>query len=55
MGATFAGYGHHWLQASSGDEADLARMRLLAGCMAIGGAARLGTRLTLRRLHRFLT
>ncbi|MFC7493622.1 MULTISPECIES: DUF4345 domain-containing protein [unclassified Nocardioides] len=53
MGAIFAGYGHQWLQASSGDEADLTRMRLLAGCLAVGGAARLGTRVTLGRPHRF--
>jgi hypothetical protein len=53
MGAIFAGYGHQWLQASPGNEPDLTRMRLLAGCMAIGGAARLGTRGSLGRPHRF--
>lgn len=53
MGAIFAGYGQQWLQASGGAEPDLARMRVLAGLMALGGAARLGTRATLGRPHRF--
>ncbi|WP_181407545.1 DUF4345 domain-containing protein [Nocardioides sambongensis] len=52
MGAIFAGYGLNWL-ASSREEPDLGRMRLLAGLMAVGGASRLATRASIGRPHRF--
>ncbi|KNX39613.1 DUF4345 domain-containing protein [Luteipulveratus halotolerans] len=53
MGPVFAGYGLGWLDAASGPEPDLGRMRVLAGLMALGGVGRLATRATLGRPHRF--
>ena len=53
MGAVFAGYGLGWLDAARSPEPDLGRMRVLAGLMAVGGASRLLTRVTLGRPHRF--
>lgn len=53
MGPVFAGYGVAWLDAATGDDPDLDRMRLLAGLMALGGLGRLATRLTLGRPHPF--
>lgn len=52
MGAVFAGYGLGWIDAAT-DEPDVGRMRALAGLMAAGGIARLATRATLGRPHRF--
>lgn len=52
MGSSFVAYGLGWLEASRG-EPDLNRMRLLAGLMAVGGAARIATRATVGRPHRF--
>lgn len=53
MGAVFASYGLSWLDAASGAEPGLGKMRTLAGLMAAGGVARLATRATLGRPHRF--
>ncbi|MGH1562018.1 DUF4345 domain-containing protein [Mumia sp. DW29H23] len=53
MGPVFAGYGLSWLDAASGEEPDLNRMRVLAWLMAAGGVGRLATRATLGRPHRF--
>lgn len=53
MGAVFAGYGMSWIDAASSPEPGLGRMRALAGLMAAGGVARLATRATLGRPHRF--
>lgn len=53
MGAVFAGYGMGWIDAASSAEPDLDRMRALAGLMAAGGMARLATRATMGRPHRF--
>ena len=53
MGSVFVAYGLGWLEASSGPEPRLDRMRLLAGLMAVGGASRLVTRATMGRPHRF--
>ena len=53
MGPVFAGYGLGWLDAASGPEPDLGRMRALAGLMALGGVGRLATRATIGRPHRF--
>lgn len=53
MGAIFAGYGLSWLRAAGSSDPDLERMRLLAALMAGGGLARLGTRLSIGRPHRF--
>ena len=53
MGPVFAAYGLGWLDAARSPEPDLARMRLLAGLMALGGVGRLATRATLGRPHRF--
>ena len=53
MGSVFVAYGLGWLEASSGAEPRLDRMRLLAGLMATGGASRLITRATMGRPHRF--
>ncbi|NYJ00846.1 hypothetical protein HNR19_001544 [Nocardioides thalensis] len=53
MGAVFAGYGLGWIDAAGSDDPDVGRMRALAGLMAAGGIARLGTRATLGRPHRF--
>lgn len=53
MGSVFVAYGLGWLEAASGAEPRLDRMRLLAGLMATGGASRLITRATMGRPHRF--
>lgn len=53
MGPVFASYGLSWLEAANAPEPDLARMRLLAGLMAVGGLGRIATRATLGRPHRF--
>ena len=52
MGPMFMGYGMGWLDAST-PPADLDRMRVLAGLMAVGGVGRLVTRATIGRPHRF--
>lgn len=53
MGSVFVGYAVGWLDAANQPVADLNRMRMLAGLMALGGAGRLITRATLGRPHRF--
>ncbi|BBF99804.1 hypothetical protein PSA01_46390 [Pseudonocardia saturnea] len=53
MGPVFAGYGLAWLDATTDDEPDLDRLRILAGLMALGGVGRLVTRATRGRPHRF--
>lgn len=53
MGSTMVGYGLGWLAASRDPEPDLGALRTAAGLMALGGASRLITRVTLGRPHRF--
>lgn len=53
LGPVFAGYGLAWIEASSGDQVDLRRMRALSGMMALGGFGRLISRARTGRPHPF--
>lgn len=53
MGSAFVFYGLGWVEAAASPTPDLQRMRALSGLMALRGANRLVTRVTVGRPHRF--